>query len=432
MMKNFRIERPQYIHDLLSYKDTELIKILTGVRRCGKSTVLEMYAEELKMQGVAAEQIQHIKLEELENSHLSDYRELHRYVLEHIVQGKQNYVILDEVQNVAGFEKAVRSLYEKGNIDLYLTGSNSRLQTGEWATLLAGRYVEIPMFPLSFREFLSIRPTENLDKAYAEYLQYSSFPYAQYFVHIGGTDVQKQVTAYLSGLFDTVVLRDVAEKRGLSNVAQIRRIMQFMASAIGSPISIKRVSDMLATDGIKISPATLDNYTDAFRQAYIWYRADRFDVKGRKVLKTLNKYYLVDPGLRHFMLGNRSGDSGHVLENVVYLELLRRGYRVYIGKISSKASGDFSSAPEVDFVAETPNGIVYYQVSDSVNSPETLRRELVPLQLIRDNYPKILLSRNYGTADYNGIRSMNVLEWMNRSPAASHHDAHLPAPPPLF
>lgn len=408
-MDNFIIARPQYLHDLLSFKDTDLIKILTGVRRCGKSTVFGLYVQELRKRGISAEQIQYIRLEELENSHLLDYRLLHQHVLEHLVKGKPNYVILDEIQNVPNFEKAVRSLYEKKGIDLYLTGSNSRLQVGERATLLAGRYVEISMFPLSFKEYLSICPTENLDKAYAEYLQYSSFPYTQHLMKNQGADTQRQIAAYLSGLLDTVVLRDIMEKRGLSNPAVIRRIMQFMAGTIGSPISVKKMSDMLATDGIKISPTTLDSYLSAFLQAYIWYRADRFDVKGRKILKTLNKYYLVDLGLRRFLLGNCGEDTGHILENVVYLELLRRGYKVYVGKVDNK---DPSVPREVDFVAETPDGLAYFQVTDTMNSPETLHRELASLRLIRDNYPKFILSRNYGTTDFNGIRSLNVLEWL--------------------
>lgn len=414
-MQKFIIQRPQYIKELMLFKDADLIKILTGVRRCGKSTVYELYAEELKKQGVSAEQIQIIKLEEDENSELLDYHKLHQHVMEHLVKGKKNYVFLDEIQNVKDFEKAVRSLYEKKNIDLYLTGSNSKLQSGEWATSLTGRYVEIKMYPLSFKEFLSINPTDNLDKAYANYLEYSSFPYAQYFVSLKMPDLKKQIATYIGGIYDTVVLYDVMNKKNISNAGRIKRIMKFMAGSIGSEISVKKMSDMLKADGISIQPAVLDDYLDAFKDAYIWYRADRYDVKGRKVLKTQNKYYLVDMGIRNLLLSNKVGDKGHILENIVYLELLRRGYKVYIGKIDYKTPERNVVTKEIDFVAETPNGIEYYQVSDTMNDPKTLERELASLKLIKDNYPKYILTRDYGTSDYEGIKQLNVLEWLSKS-----------------
>ncbi|MBR1778262.1 MAG: ATP-binding protein [Alphaproteobacteria bacterium] len=411
-MKDFIIKRPQYIKELFSFKDTDLIKILTGVRRCGKSTVYELYAEELKKQGISPEQIQIIKLEEDENSDLWDYHKLHKHVMDHSVKGKKNYVFLDEIQNVEHFEKAVRSLYEKKNIDLYLTGSNSKLQSGEWATSLTGRYIEIKMYPLSFKEFLSIAPTDNLDKAYADYLAYSSFPYAQYFVRLNTPDLKKQIDTYLNGIYDTVVLYDVMSKKNITNAGRIKRIMKFMAGNIGSEISVKKMSDMLKNDGIILQPGVLDDYLDAFKNAYIWYQADRYDVRGRKVLKTQNKHYLVDMGIRNMLVSNKIGDTGHILENVVYLELLRRGCKVYVGKIDYKTKERNGATAEIDFVAETPDGLEYYQVCDTMNDPKTLERELASLKLIKDNYPKFILTRDYGTKDYEGIKQQNVLEWL--------------------
>lgn len=411
-MSNFIIARPQYIKELLLFKDTDLIKILTGVRRCGKSTVFELYAEELKKQGILPEQIQIIKLEEEENSALWDYRKLHRHIMDNLAEGKKNYIFLDEIQNVENFEKTVRSLYEKKNIDIYLTGSNSKLQSGEWATSLTGRYVEIKMYPLSFKEFLSIKPADNLDKAYTEYLAYSSFPYAQYFVKLNMPDLKKQINTYLNGIYDTVVLYDVMSKKNITNAGRIKRIMKFMAGSIGSEISVKKMSDMLASDGIVIQPYVLDDYIDAFKDAFIWYQADRYDVRGRKVLKTQNKYYLVDMGIRNMLLNDKPEDTGHILENVVYLELLRRGYKVYVGKIDYKTREREVVIREIDFVAETPDGLEYYQVSDTMNDAKTLERELASLKLIKDNYPKYILTRDYGTKDYDGIKQLNVLEWL--------------------
>ena len=412
LMSEFIIKRPQYIKELMMFKDADLIKILTGVRRSGKSTIYELYAEELKKQGISPEQIQIIKLEEEENSELLDYHKLHKHIMDRLVKDKKNYIFLDEIQNVENFEKAVRSLYEKKNIDIYLTGSNSKLQSGEWATSLTGRYIEIKMYPLSFKEFLTIHPTDNLDKAYTDYLAYSSFPYAQYFVNLNMPDLKKQIDTYINGIYDTVVLYDVMSKKNIVNASRIKRIMKFMAGSIGSEISVKKMSDMLKDDGIVIQPYVLDDYIDAFKDAFIWYQADRYDVRGRKVLKTQNKYYLVDMGIRNILMNDKVTDTGHILENVVYLELLRRGYKVYVGKIDYKTKDREVVIKEIDFVAETPNGLEYYQVSDTMNDAKTVERELASLKLIKDNYPKYILTRDYGTKDYDGIKQLNVLEWL--------------------
>ena len=409
------INRPQYLKELLSFKDANLIKIVTGVRRSGKSTLFDLYKQELLQQGVEEKQIQIIKLEELENENLLDYKNLYQHILENIIPNKKNYVFLDEIQNVSDFEKAVRSLFEKGNIDLYLTGSNSKLQSGQWATSLAGRYVEIKMYPLSYKEFYetySKEAQQNLDKIYEDYLTFSSFPYATYFIKQGSKDVLKQIHTYIEGIFNTIILKDVMENSGISEESRLRRVIKFMASCIGSEISNKKISDTITSDGMKIQPQTVENYIDSFKNAHVLYQADRYDVKGKKMLKTLNKFYLVDMGIRQHLLGNKDKDDGHILENIIYLELLRRGYTVYVGKVDIKDKDGKIKALEVDFVAENENGIEYYQIANTVMDSEVLQRELRPLEAIRDHYPKFILTRDYGTADYNGIKKLNALEWL--------------------
>ena len=407
------INRPEYLKKLLGFKDKQLIKIVTGVRRCGKSTLFKLYQAELAKLNVTPEQIQSINLEDVDNEHLLDYKVLHEHIKTRLVSDKQNYIFLDEIQNVKDFEKAVRSIFDKNNVDLYLTGSNSKLQSGEWATSLAGRYVEIHMFPLSFKEYVSTHPyNATKDELYFHYVEYSSFPQIISMIEshtakqeqANINEIKSQIFDYLSGIYSTIVLKDVVENKKIKEVDRLERVIKFMADNIGSETSIKRISDMLTSDGVKILPLTVESYLDAFRDSYILYKADRYDVKGRKLLKTLNKYYLVDLGLRRFLLGDKAVDRGHVLENVVYLELMRRGYKVYVGKVGEK---------EVDFVAEGPNGTEYYQVSETVRGKETLEREVTPLDAIRDHNPKFILTRDYEPqTSHNGIKQLNVLEWL--------------------
>ena len=365
--------------------------------------------------GVSPKQIQIIKLEELENESLLDYKNLYQHIMDNLVPHEKNYVFLDEVQNVPDFQKAVRSLFEKGNIDLYLTGSNSKLQSGQWATSLAGRYIEIKMFPLSYKEFYetySEEAKQNPDKIYADYITYGSFPYATRLIAQGSQEAAKQIHTYIEGIFNTIILKDVMENMGISEESRLRRVIKFMASCIGSEVSVKKISDTITSDGVKILPTTVENYLDGFKNAHILYQADRYDVKGKKILKTLNKFYLVDMGIRQHLLGNRDKDDGHILENIVYLELLRRGYTVYIGKIDARDKDGKTKSLEIDFVAENENGIEYYQVSDTVLDNNVLQRELAPLNAVRDHYPKFILTRDYGVSDYNGIKRLNVLEWL--------------------
>jgi len=410
------INRPEYLKKLLVFKDKQLIKIVTGIRRCGKSTLFELYQSELLGLDVKPEQIQSINLEEPNYREFLDWEKLYDTINARLIKNKQNYIFLDEIQNVKDFQRAADGLFIKKNVDLYLTGSNSKMQSGEWATLLSGRYVEIHMFPLSFKEYVSADDSGlSHDQLFAHYVEFGSFPFLFNFRNSSNNTLsalaeqaagwdKSSVHDYLSGIYSTIVLKDIVENKNIKEVGRLERVIKFMADSIGSEVSIKRISDMLTSDGIKITPLTIESYLDAFRDSYILYKADRYDVKGRKLLKTLNKYYMVDIGLRRLLLGNKAVDSGHILENIVYFELLRRGYKVYIGKVDDK---------EVDFVAEGTDGTEYYQVSETVRGKETLARELAPFESIRDHNPKFLLTRDYEPkTSHNGIKQINVLEWL--------------------
>jgi predicted AAA+ superfamily ATPase len=393
------IKRPEYLKKLLSFKDKQLIKIVTGVRRCGKSTLFELYQAELIKTGVERKQIQSINLEDPAYSELLDWKNLYNHINNHLIPNKKNYVFIDEVQNVADFEKAADGLFIKKNVDLYLTGSNSKMQSGQWATLLSGRYVEIHMLPLSFKEYHSVAFTGSIEDTYRNYLQNSSFPYA---LQLDGD--KRQIRDYLGGIYNTIVLKDVVENKKIRDVSRLESVIKFMADNIGSLTSIKKISDTMTSDGLKTQPITIENYLDAFRNSYILYKVGRYDVKGKKLLQTLDKYYLVDIGLRYYLLGDKKADRGHILENIVYLELLRRGYKVYIGKVADK---------EVDFVVEGAEGTVYYQVADSVADSKTLMRELAPLEAIADHNPKYLLTRDFEPqTSHNGIKQLNIFDWL--------------------
>ncbi|MCL2066260.1 MAG: ATP-binding protein [Treponema sp.] len=401
------IERSEYHQKLLEFKDKHLIKIVTGVRRCGKSTLLELFQEELVNQGILSSQIQSINLEDPVYRDLLNWEKLYDHINARLTPDKMNYIFIDEIQNVRDFQKAADGLFIKKNVDLYLTGSNSKMQSGEWATLLSGRYIEIHMLPLSFREFAgTYKKPAGIDSIFTDYLVYSSFPQMLQFMQYDATATELRLLSrhYLEGIYNTIVLKDVMESKKIKEAGRLERLVQFIASAIGSEISIKRISDTMTSDGAKILPLTVESYLDALRDSFILYRADRYDVKGKKLLKTLNKYYLVDIGLRRLILGDKPADSGHILENIVYLELLRRGCKVYIGKVGEK---------EVDFVTESINGTEYFQVAHTVRGEDTLARELSPLYAINDHNPKFLLTRDYDPAtSHKGIKQLNVLEWL--------------------
>lgn len=393
------VERTRYLQKLMGYQDKRLIKIITGVRRCGKSTLFLLYQRRLLAQGILAEQIHTVNFEDMQFASLCDATRLHDYLVARLLPDRMNYIFLDEIQNVPDYQRAVDSLYIRENVDLYLTGSNAYLLSGDLATLLSGRYVEIQMLPLSFGEYVStFEDRSDLPRKYRDYLQGSAFPYA---LSLQGPE---QVTDYLSGIYHTVLLKDVVARRSIADVSMLESVIRFMADNIGSLCSIKKISDTMTSAGRKISTHTVENYLSALEDGYILYRAGRYDIKGKQHLKTLEKYYLVDMGLRSFLLGPGHADVGHVLENVVYLELLRRGNQVAVGKVD---------ATEVDFVTTGAQGTVYYQVAASVREAGTLQRELRPLDAIQDHYPKVLLTLDDDPeAVYNGIRQRYVLDWL--------------------
>ena len=393
------IERTEYLNQLKSFKDKQLIKVVTGIRRCGKSTLFELYIDYLKSIGVEENRIIMLNLEDPEYSDITGFMQLYEYISKKLIPDKKNYVFLDEVQNVDEFQKACDGLFIKKNVDLYITGSNAYLLSGELATLLSGRYVEIKMLPLSFKEFVSAKKEHmDLQKEYFEYITKSSFPYAL------ELNSKKEIDMYLDGIYTSVVLKDVISRKRITDVPVLKNILRFMFDNIGNPVSATKISNALTSSGSKISVNTVEVYLQSILDSFILYKTDRFDIKGKQYLATGGKYYAVDMGLRYYLLGTKRADRGHILENVVYLELLRRGYEVHIGKVGNT---------EVDFIAIGNEGEEYYQVAYTVLDDATLERELYPLDKIPDHNPKYLLTMdNEPLISHNGIKQIYVLDWL--------------------
>lgn len=370
------VERQEYMQKLIKWKDRQVIKVVTGVRRCGKSTLLIMFQEYLKKNGIDAKQCISINFEDLRFEHLKDYHQLYDYILERIDDLERWYIFLDEIQLVPDFQKVVDSLYLKDNIDIYITGSNAAMLSGELATMLSGRYVEIRMLPLSFREYFQLIGGDRRE-AFQSYYRKGGFPYA---VQLSEEEIRRD---YLMGIYNTVLLKDIVERKRISDIPLLEGIIRFLADNIGNVVSVKKISDSLTSDGRKTTAVTVDSYIQGLKDAFILYEAGRYDIKGRQFLKSLEKYYFVDIGLRNMLLGEQTRDVGRILENIVFLELLRRGYRVSVGKLDSL---------EVDFVAELGDKRVYYQISASILDPSTYEREIRPLKRIQDNYPKYILT----------------------------------------
>ena len=385
---------------LIEWKEQQIIKVVTGIRRCGKSTIFELFREHLLSCGVSEEQIISLNFEEAENESLCEYRALYDYVKSKMLPDKMNYIFLDEIQHVRNYEKAVDSLFVKKNADVYITGSNAYFMSGELATLLSGRYVELKMLPLSFKEYVSAFDSSiNHEELYRNYVYNSSFPYTV------GMNNRKNIHIYLDGLYNTVVLNDIVARKKIADPMMLNSVIKFMFDNIGNTCSIKKIADTMTSAGRKITNHTVENYLDGITESLMMYRVGRYDIKGKDYLQLFDKYYIADVGLRYYLLGTRNVDQGHILENVVYLELLRRGYQVYVGKIG---------AAEVDFVAQDYDGnIEYYQVSWTVRGEDTLKRELEPLDSISDHNPKYLLTMdNDPPISYNGIRQKYVLDWL--------------------
>jgi len=418
------ITRPDYLTDLERHKAApDLIKIVTGVRRCGKSTILRMYQDKLRAEGVKEEQILAVDLEDFSNKPLLDGAALHEYIIEKISKENQNYVFLDEIQLVSGFGEVINSLRKNENIDLYVTGSNSSLLSSKLPKILGGRYIQIHMFPLSFKEYYKCfthADQSNTDIIFQHYLENSSFPESLIYKKSVTSDVsraetgqwdRKGVSEYLSHIFESIIMRDVMLRDDIKELSQLTRVINFLFSNIGSETSINNMAGIINNE-YKLKPndknlyaPILEKYLTALLDCFIFYKAEKQYISGKELLRTNAKYYAVDAGLRYYLLGGTAEtDSGHILENIVYLELLRRGYKVKIGKINDK---------EIDFIAQKSGGYTeYYQVSQSVIDEKTLARELESLKIIKDNYPKFILSRDYNNNNYSGIQHLNVLDWL--------------------
>ena len=391
------IQRDEYLKDLIRFKEKDLIKVVTGIRRCGKSTLFDLYCEYLKEEGVDDNQIIKINLEDRNYSDLDDYLKLHDYVEKRLIKDKMNYVFLDEVQNVPEFQKACDSLYIKKNVDLYITGSNAYLLSGELATLLSGRYIEIKMMPLSFREYISYKGEIDLQKKYKEYITNSSFPYAINIID------KKERNFYLESIYNSIILKDIAERKNI-DIPMLNNVTRFMFDNIGNICSSTKISNFMVSSGRKMSVHTVDNYLQSLIDSFVLYKAERYDIKGKQYLSSGFKYYVCDIALRYYLLGDKPVDAGHILENIVYLELLRRGYQVYVGKNGSS---------EVDFIAIGENGEEYYQVAYTVRDEKTLKRELTPLDSIQDHNSKFLLTMDdEPMMSHNGIKQIYVLDWL--------------------
>ena len=402
------IVRKNYLDKLISWKDHDIIKVITGIRRCGKSTLLKQFQNYLTDNGVTEEQIISINFEDLEFEDLLDYRSLYKYVKNNLLPDKKMYVFLDEIQKVSNFEKAVDSLYIQKNVDVYITGSNACMLSSDLSTLLSGRYIEISMLPLSFKEVYEEKGGDK-EEVFNQYLKYGGFPYLTAI----SLD-EEQTNMYLEGIYNTVIIKDIEErenrknldpnKRKITDIVLLKSIARYLASTIGSIVSVKNVTGYLTSNGRKVSASTVDDYMEALREAFIFYPVERFDISGKKMLKTLNKWYIVDLALRDYMVPKKTYDLGFSLENTVYFELIRRGYRVSIGK---------TETAEVDFVAQKNGEMIYYQVSASMLDQRTFERELLPLRSIKDNYKKIVLTLDKLTqGNYEGIKVVNAIDWL--------------------
>ena len=394
------INRKIYMDQLEIWREERMIKVITGVRRCGKSTLFELYIDQLKSEGISDDQVISINLEGEDFSELLDYKKLHEYVKQHIIQDKWMYIFIDEIQNCYNYEKAVSSLYLKKNLDIYITGSNAYMLSGELATKLAARYIEIDMLPLSFIEYGEAVKNPDKYELFNLYMNLGAFPYSTRF-----TENQSAHSQYLEGIYNTILVKDIMTNKNLKDVTLLKSITGFLAGNIGSPVSAKKIADTLNTAGRPTGSATVETYLEALTDSYLFYKVNRYDIKGKMHLKSESKYYICDTGLRNFILGTKNTDIGHQMENMVYLELLRRGYSIKIGKTGR--------GTEVDFVATRGKKTEYYQVSASVLDENTLERELASLRQIGDNHRKYLLTMDNFSGDHEGIQQLNIIDWLS-------------------
>lgn len=407
-----RIDRKEYLDFLVKSKDRHIIKIVSGVRRCGKSTLFEIYKDFLLENGVAKNQIISINFEDMDYEELTDYKKLYEYIKSKMIGDKKNYIFLDEIQHVDKFEKVVDSLFIKENTDLYITGSNAYFMSSELATLLSGRYIELKMLPLSFKEYYQAkleyekleqkenRITKTLIQYYNEYIVNSSFPYTLQL----DSDL-KNIHEYLSGIYNSVLLKDIVARLKISDVMRLESVVKYIFDNIGNLTSLSKIANTLTSMGRKTDAKTIEKYIRGLTDSLLVHEVSRYNIKGKEFLSTLSKYYVADLGLRQMILGNRNIDMGHILENIIYLELLRRKGNVYVGQFDKN---------EIDFVVINSNEIEYYQVALTVLDENTLKRELDAFKNIKDNYPKYLITLDdvMVNTDYDGIKVVNALEWL--------------------
>lgn len=402
------IQRKEYLEKLMSWKDEKVIKVITGIRRCGKSTLLAQFRSLILQNGVLPEQIQFMNFEDMELESLLEPSVLHKHIIDQLNPDKMNYIFLDEIQKVSEYQKVVDSLYIRDNVDIYITGSNAYLLSGELATLLSGRYVEINMLPLSFAEYCEARGSGDKEALFAEYMRRGGFPYAAMLQDDDRLDM------YFEGIYNTIILKDIEErqkrresdsgKRKITDILLLKNISRFLAGSVGSPIAIKNIAAYITSGGRKVSENTVSDYTEALVEPYVFYPVERFDVVGKQLLKTMPKYYIVDLGIRRHLLPRKNYDLGYSLENIIYFELIRRGYKVSIGKVGNT---------EVDFVAEKNGRYHYYQVTASMTDESTFEREIRPLRNIADNYHKTILTLDrFTVGDYEGIEVVNAVDWL--------------------
>ena len=392
------IKREEYLKELRAFREKRVIKVVSGIRRCGKSTLFDLFKEELLADGVEKEQIISFNFETADNYDIDDFKKLYKAVENRLCPNKMNYVFLDEVQQVREFQRACDSLYILKNVDLYITGSNAMLLSGELATFLSGRYIEIKMLPLSFKEYISVKGESDLSRKYRDYLTKSSFPYTLELSR------SKDIHSYLDGIYSSIVLKDIVARKKIADAAMLENVIRFMFDNIGNPCSTTKIANTLKSSGHNISVHTVENYLKALCESFVLYKADRYDIKGKQYLRSGAKYYVADIGLRYYLLGQKPADLGHILENVVYLELLRRGYEVFVGK---------SDKSEIDFIAINEEDTEYYQVALTVRDEKTLLRELAPLESVNDHNGKYLLTLDDDPpCSHNGIKQVNALDWL--------------------
>ncbi len=399
-MYDSKIKRSWYIDWLASWRDKDVIKVVTGIRRCGKTTLFELFRQKLVNEGISEENIIAINFEDPDFSSFPDWRSVWNYLKPRIAPEGKTYIFLDEIQNILDFEKLVDGLYSRKNIDVYITGSNAKFLSGELATFLTGRYVEIRLQPLHFTEYASLFPGKGPHDIFNDFLRFGGFPFAAQLENESRSQYD-----YLSGILDTILYKDVMARNGYRDAATLKRIVKFLFDNIGNLLSVNKITGMFKSEGFSVPHATLNTYIEALCQTFLLERVDRYDIKGRQYLKTTAKYYVSDTGLRRTLLGTRGEDFGHLLENVVFLELRRRFREIYVGIFGNG---------EIDFVALEQGIPHYFQIAYTVRDEATLNRELAPLKAVKDNYPKFLLTLdNDPPLDHGGIKRMNVVDFLN-------------------